>query len=212
MRIPLSPGIFSLTILPILTAAVVIVFLTMGDKPVAAQYGAVLVLSYLLGSVPWGYLALRWRHGVDIREFGSGSIGMTNVLRTGGGRVAVLVLTLDIAKGILAVVLGRTVIGSTEGEVTASPVRPGWSQLARVSPVSGRPGDTHRTGRALCNGAPGGSHRRAGLSIHYRGQPLRFAGFRPGVGHRLSGHAGAHHSRHVFQALRRYTFFWAAPS
>ncbi len=120
MRSPLSPGIFSLTVLPILTASVVIVFLTMGDQPVAAQYGAVLVLSYLLGSVPWGYLALRWRHGVDIREHGSGSIGMTNVLRTGGGRVAVLVLTLDIAKGILAVVLGRAVIGSTEGEVAAS--------------------------------------------------------------------------------------------
>ena len=120
MRNPLSPGIFSLTVLPILTAAVVVVFLTMGDKPVAAQYGAVLVISYLLGSVPWGYLAIRWRHRVDIRDHGSGSIGMTNVLRTGGGRVAVVVLSLDIAKGILAVVLGRTIIGSTEGEVAAS--------------------------------------------------------------------------------------------
>ncbi len=92
MRSPISPGIFGLTVLPILTAAVVIVFLTMGDRPVAAQYGAVLVLSYLLGSVPWGYLALRWRHGVDIREHGSGSIGMTNVLRTGVGGVALAVL------------------------------------------------------------------------------------------------------------------------
>jgi len=119
MRSPLNPGIFSLTVLPILTAAVVIVFLTMDDKPVAAQYGAVLVLSYLIGSVPWGYLALRLRHGVDIREHGSGSIGMTNVLRTGGGGVAVAVFTLDIAKGSLAVVLGRTIIGSTEGEVAA---------------------------------------------------------------------------------------------
>ena len=119
MRSPLSPGIFSLTVLPILTAAVVIVFLTMGDRPVAAQYGAVLVLSYLLGSVPWGYLALRWRHGVDIREYGSGRIGMTNVLRTGGGWVAMAILTLDIAKGVLAVVLSQTVIGSTEGEVAA---------------------------------------------------------------------------------------------
>ncbi len=119
MRSPISPVIFSFTVIPILTAAVVIVFLTMGDQPVAAQYSAVLVLSYLLGSVPWGYLALRWRHGVDIREHGSGSIGMTNVLRTGGGPVAVAVLTLDIAKGTLAVVMGRTIIGSTEGEVAA---------------------------------------------------------------------------------------------
>ena len=119
MRSPPSPFIFSLTVLPILTAAVVIVFLTMGDRPAAAQYAAVLALSYLLGSVPWGYLALRWRHGVDIREHGSGRIGMSNVLRTGGGWVAAVVLTLDIAKGTLAVVLGRTVIGSTEGEVAA---------------------------------------------------------------------------------------------
>ena len=119
MRSPLSPGIFSITVLPCLTAAVVIVFLTMGDRPVAAQYGVVLVLSYLLGSVPWGYLALRWRHGLDVREYGSGSIGMTNVLRTGGGRVALVVLAMDVAKGTLAVMLSRSVIGSTEAEVAA---------------------------------------------------------------------------------------------
>ena len=120
MKTPLSPIIFSLTVLPILAASVVVVFLTMEDQPVAAQYAAVLVLSYLLGSVPWGYLALRWRHGVDIREHGSGSIGMTNVLRTGGGPVAVVVFSLDVAKGILAVVLGRTIIGSPDGEVAAA--------------------------------------------------------------------------------------------
>jgi len=120
MKTPLSPIIFSLTVLPILAASVVVVFLTMEDQPVAAQYAAVLVLSYLLGSVPWGYLALRWRHGVDIREHGSGSIGMTNVLRTGGGPVAVAVFSLDVAKGILAVVLGRTIIGSPDGEVAAA--------------------------------------------------------------------------------------------
>lgn len=119
MRSPISPVVFCLTVLPMLTAAVVIVFLTMGDKHVAAQYGAVLLLAYLLGSMPWGYLALRLRHGVDIREHGSGSIGMTNVLRTGGGRIAVVVLALDVAKGTLAVMLGRTIIGSTEGEVAA---------------------------------------------------------------------------------------------
>ena len=120
MKTPLSPIIFSLTVLPILAASVGVVFLTMEDQPVAAQYAAVLVLSYLLGSVPWGYLALRWRHGVDIREHGSGSIGMTNVLRTGGGPVAVVVFSLDVAKGILAVVLGRTIIGSPDGEVAAA--------------------------------------------------------------------------------------------
>ena len=49
-------------------------------------------LAYLLGSLPWGYVILQWRQGVDIREFGSGRIGTTNVLRTAGGKVAALVL------------------------------------------------------------------------------------------------------------------------
>ncbi|PKB79861.1 MAG: acyl-phosphate glycerol 3-phosphate acyltransferase [SAR202 cluster bacterium Io17-Chloro-G9] len=84
-----------------------------------AQYAAVLSLSYLLGSVPWGYMLLRWRRGVDIREYGSGRTGMSNVLRTGGGRVAALVLLLDLSKGILAVVLAREVIGPGAAEVAA---------------------------------------------------------------------------------------------
>jgi len=105
--------------LPLLTAAFIVVLLTMHGQPRLAQYAAVLSLSYLLGSVPWGYMLLRWRRGVDIREYGSGRTGMSNVLRTAGGRVAALVLLLDVSKGILAVVLARVVIGPSEAEVAA---------------------------------------------------------------------------------------------
>ena len=46
-------------------------------------------VGYLIGAVPFGYLAGKLFANVDIREHGSGSIGMTNVLRTAGARVAI---------------------------------------------------------------------------------------------------------------------------
>jgi glycerol-3-phosphate acyltransferase PlsY len=119
MSRPPNPTLFCLTVLPLLIAAVVVVFLTMKAAPAAAKYAVVLPLAYLLGSIPWGYFLLHWRRGVDIREYGSGRTGMSNVLRTAGGRVATVVLLLDLSKGILAVLLAREIIGTTTGEVVA---------------------------------------------------------------------------------------------
>jgi len=119
MNKPLPIAVFSLLVLPLLTASLVVVFLTMEDESAAARYAVVLALAYLLGSVPWGYILLRWRRGVDVREYGSGRIGMSNVLRTAGGKVAALVLLLDSGKGILAVILAREIIDTTAGEVAA---------------------------------------------------------------------------------------------
>lgn len=115
----LNPDVFGLTVLPLLGAAVALVLLTMETQPEAARYAAVLPLAYLLGSIPWGYILLRWRRGVDIRQHGSGRTGMSNVLRTGGGKVAAVVLALDLSKGVLAVFLARTVIGANGAEVAA---------------------------------------------------------------------------------------------
>jgi glycerol-3-phosphate acyltransferase PlsY len=114
-----KPALFSLTALPLLAAGVVLAFLLLGNVSWPWQYAAILPLSYLLGSIPWGYVILQWRHGVDIREFGSGRIGTSNVLRTAGGKTAALVLVLDLLKGVLAVVLARELIGTTAGEVAA---------------------------------------------------------------------------------------------
>ena len=119
MNQPFPPIVFCLTIIPALAAATVAVFLAMAGQPVEARYAAVLVLCYLLGSIPWGYILLRWRRGLDIREYGSGRIGVSNVLRTAGGMVAALVLLLDLGKGILAVMLAREVIHTTSAEVAA---------------------------------------------------------------------------------------------
>ena len=82
---PVPPGLLTLTVLPALIAAVVVVFITMERESGWGQYAAVLALSYLVGSIPWGYILLHWRSGMDVREYGSGRTGMSNVLRTGGG-------------------------------------------------------------------------------------------------------------------------------
>jgi glycerol-3-phosphate acyltransferase PlsY len=61
------------------------------------------VLGYLLGSIPFGYLLVRLTGGGDIRFKGSGNIGATNVARTSGWSIGVATLLLDTAKGFLAV-------------------------------------------------------------------------------------------------------------
>ncbi|MBH8551414.1 glycerol-3-phosphate 1-O-acyltransferase PlsY [Nostocaceae cyanobacterium CENA357] len=67
--------------------------------------GAILVLAYLLGSFPTGYIAVKQLKGIDIREVGSGSTGATNVLRTLGRGPGAFVLVLDCLKGVLAITL-----------------------------------------------------------------------------------------------------------
>lgn len=106
--------------IPLLAVLAALCVLYLPGQEVALQYLAVVVLSYLAGSLSWGYMLLRWRLGMDVREFGSGRTGMSNVLRTGGGKAAVVVLTLDIAKGVVVVLLAREVIGSYLGEVVAA--------------------------------------------------------------------------------------------
>jgi glycerol-3-phosphate acyltransferase PlsY len=67
----------------------------------------VLVVSYLLGSIPTGYWLGKLLKGIDIREHGSKSTGATNVLRTVGKGPAIAVLLIDILKGVAAVVFTR---------------------------------------------------------------------------------------------------------
>jgi len=61
------------------------------------------VIAYLIGGIPFGYLLVRMKTGEDVRSRGSGNIGATNVLRTTGRVPAVATLVLDISKGVLAV-------------------------------------------------------------------------------------------------------------
>jgi glycerol-3-phosphate acyltransferase PlsY len=71
------------------------------------QYLACLAAGYLLGSIPVGLLVGRAARGIDIREFGSGKTGSTNVLRTVGLRWGAVALLGDLAKGVVPVLIAR---------------------------------------------------------------------------------------------------------
>jgi glycerol-3-phosphate acyltransferase PlsY len=86
-----------------------------------------LVVAYLVGGIPFGYLLVRWKTGEDVREQGSGNIGATNVLRTTGRSVAVATLLLDIAKGAFAVWIADKLSGGS----------PLWMSLAALTVMVG---------------------------------------------------------------------------
>jgi len=75
-----------------------------------------LLLAYLLGSFPTGFLAAKLLKGIDIRDQGSGSIGATNVLRTLGKGPAIVVLLVDALKGALAIALANWIYPFTNNE------------------------------------------------------------------------------------------------
>lgn len=78
---------------------------------ILVKFISVIITGYILGSIPSGVLIARIVAKVDIREYGSGKIGSTNVLRTAGKKAAALVLLLDVLKGALAVVFAGVIVG-----------------------------------------------------------------------------------------------------
>lgn len=86
-----------------------------------------LVLAYLIGGIPFGYLLVKFATGRDVRASGSGNIGATNVLRTTGRGAGVATLVLDIAKGVLAVWLADRLSSGS----------PLWMSLAALAVMAG---------------------------------------------------------------------------
>ncbi len=78
----------------------------------------ILLLGYLLGSFPSGYLAGRIIKGIDIRSIGSGSTGATNVLRHIGKRAAIAVFLIDVSKGIISILLAKYFLLNDSWQVT----------------------------------------------------------------------------------------------
>ena len=72
------------------------------------QVVSVILISYLIGAIPFGFLIARWR-GVNIIQQGSGNIGATNVGRVLGKRFGILVFLLDFSKGAVPVLIARAV-------------------------------------------------------------------------------------------------------
>ena len=89
-----------------------------------------IVVAYLLGSIPFGYLIVRARGGGDVRETGSGGTGATNVTRRAGRGAGLLTLALDAAKGLLVALLARWLLAPDFG------INP-WVAAASVAVVAG---------------------------------------------------------------------------
>ncbi len=70
-----------------------------------------LILAYLLGSIPFGFLIVKLKSGSDIRQTGSGGTGATNVTRKAGKGAGVITLLLDALKGVAAVLIARWLTG-----------------------------------------------------------------------------------------------------
>lgn len=71
------------------------------------------ILAYLLGSIPTGYIYFKFKEKKDIRFYGSKNIGATNILRTSGLFPAIIVLILDVTKGLLPAILAKQIIPSS---------------------------------------------------------------------------------------------------
>lgn len=119
-------------------------------------YIVMIPVGYLLGALPFGLILGKLFGGVDVREYGSGKTGMTNVLRTAGVPAALLSLALDMGKAVLTVLLARIFFDSPGVEAAAAvaalvghnwPVfvgfrggrgtAPGWGALIILSPLAG---------------------------------------------------------------------------
>lgn len=89
-----------------------------------------IVLGYLTGSVPFAFLLAR-RVGIDVRVAGSGNVGAANVLRTAGAWRGVVVMSLDVAKGVLAVLLAYV----TNAGVTLTAIAAAAAVVGHIYPV-----------------------------------------------------------------------------
>ena len=120
------------------------------------DYLILISLGYLLGALPFGLIAGKIFGRVDVRDYGSGKIGMTNVMRTVGVPVAIFVLLLDMGKGVAAILIARIISDSAGVESAAAlaalfghnwPVfigfrggrgtATGWGSLLMLWPIAG---------------------------------------------------------------------------
>jgi len=87
----------------------------------ALEYIGVIILCYLIGAIPFGVIVGKITRGIDVRQYGSGSMGMTNVLRIVGARAGAIVFAADMGKGAGAAALAGFLLTSPAAE---------WGQVA----------------------------------------------------------------------------------
>jgi len=76
---------------------------------VAVEFGLLILGAYLLGSVPAAYLVAKWSRGIDIRQYGSGNVGASNVLTLVSKRWGIPVIIFDLVKGMVAVYIAQLI-------------------------------------------------------------------------------------------------------
>lgn len=81
---------------------------------IVAKFITAIGIGYLIGSIPFGAIVARRSAKVDVRSYGSGKTGATNVLRVAGKKAAAAVVILDLSKGVLAVVFAGLIFNSSE--------------------------------------------------------------------------------------------------
>lgn len=91
---------------------------------IALQFLGMVVIGYLIGAIPTGVITGKLTRGIDVREHGSGSMGMTNVMRTVGAKAGLIVLVVDVLKGAGVVALAWAVFYSANHGMVH------WGQMA----------------------------------------------------------------------------------
>ncbi|WP_313340469.1 glycerol-3-phosphate 1-O-acyltransferase PlsY [Sedimentibacter sp.] len=77
------------------------------------KYFIIAIISYLLGNISFAYILGKIFTKKDVRDFGSGSAGATNALRTFGKKIGIMVFFGDVLKGVIAVLIGKNIGGDT---------------------------------------------------------------------------------------------------
>ena len=90
---------------------------------IVLEFIGIVIFGYLIGAIPFGVIMGRLTRGIDVREYGSGSTGMTNVSRIIGARAGALVFSADLAKGVAAAALAWLIFDSSSATFA-------WGQIA----------------------------------------------------------------------------------
>jgi glycerol-3-phosphate acyltransferase PlsY len=103
---------------------------------VAVEFGLLILGAYLLGAVPAAYLVVKWSRGIDIRQYGSGSVGASNLLRLTSKRLGIPVTIFDLGKGAAMVWAAQWLGLGVAEQVTvgiAAIIGHNWSVFLRFS-------------------------------------------------------------------------------
>jgi len=103
---------------------------------VAVEFWLLTIGAYLVGSIPSAYIAAKWSRGIDIRQYGDGNVGSTNLMRLTSKRIAIPVVIFDLGKGALMVWIAQLLgLGITQQAVigVATIIGHNWPVFLRVN-------------------------------------------------------------------------------